>query len=105
MDTFSELPQIWAAAWIDCRDDLLNATRQIMKVQDTVRRDELLFELSDIPVVRQNVDDEIAEEARITADHSQDPDVWRAKQRLNWAAKFSEHYNRIGQEAAEQLTP
>jgi len=100
MGTFADLPQIWAAAWIDCRDDLVNASRQILAVPDENRRADLLAELSDIPVTRAEVTREIAESARIAGDHSQDPDVWSARQRLGWARRFAEHYWRVAQEAA-----
>jgi iron(III) transport system substrate-binding protein len=100
MGTFADLPQIWAAAWIDCRDDLLDASRQILAIPDKNRRDHLFAELSDIPVARSDVTREIAESAQIAADHSQDPDVWKARQRLNWAKRFAEHYRHVAEEAA-----
>ena len=100
MGTFSDLPQIWAAAWIDGQDDLHDACEKILAVADENRRARLLAELSDIPVTRADVMGEIAEAARITVDHSQDVDVWKARQRLNWAKRFAEHYRRVGEEAA-----
>ena len=98
--TFSELPQIWAAAWIDGRDDLLDACRQILGVADESRRTQLFAELSDIPITRLDVTREIAESAQVTTDRSQDPDVWKARRRLNWARRFADHYHRVAEEAA-----
>jgi iron(III) transport system substrate-binding protein len=98
--TFSELPQIWSAAWIDCRGDLLDTCRQILVIPDESRRARLLAELSDIPITRLDVTREIAEYGRVAADHSQDPDVWKARQRLEWARRFAEHYHHVAQEAA-----
>jgi iron(III) transport system substrate-binding protein len=100
MGTYSELPQIWAAAWIDCRDDLVEAGKRILAIGDRRRRDHLLAELSDIPITRSDVMREITESSRIAADHSEDLDVWRARQRLNWAKRFAEHYHRVAEEAA-----
>jgi ABC-type Fe3+ transport system substrate-binding protein len=100
MGTFADLPQIWAAAWIDDRDDLRDACKQIFAVADENRRARLLAELSDIPVTRSDVTREIAETARIAADPSEDPDVWKARQRLNWAQRFADHYHRVAEEAA-----
>jgi DICT domain-containing protein len=60
----------------------------------------LLAELSDIPVSRADVTHEIDQGRRIAADPSQDPDVWKARQRLNWARRFAEHYHRVAEEAA-----
>ncbi len=89
LGTFSELPQIWAAAWIDQRDDLQDACARILRVADPNRRAKLLAELSDIPVSRADVTREFDEGKRISADQSQDPDVWRARQRLAWARQFA----------------
>jgi hypothetical protein len=99
MGTYSELPQIWAAAWIDVRDDLQQACKQILAVPDEQKRAALLAELSDIPITRPEVTAEIATANHITADHSQDPDVWKARQRLNWAKKFAEHYRQVAAKA------
>jgi hypothetical protein len=100
MGTFSDLPQIWAAAWIDERDSLRDAYGKILAVTDEPRRARLLADLSDIPVTRGDVMREVADAARIAADHSQDLDVWKARQRLSWAKRFAEHYRQVGDEAA-----
>jgi len=100
MGTFSELPSIWAAAWIDDRDELLDATRRILAVADPNHRAQLLAELSNLPVTRGDVTREIAEANRITADHSEDPDVWHATQRLNWAKRFAAHFAKVAAETA-----
>ena len=99
MGTFSELPQIWGAAWIDAGDDLRAATQRILNVTDPARRAELLARLSDIPIVRADVTNEIAEAARIAADNSQDPEVWRTRKRLSWSRQFAAHYSQVAAEA------
>ena len=100
MGTFSELPQIWAAAWIDVGDDLRQACRQILRVSDPLRRGQLLDELADIPVSRADVSHEIDQGKIVAADRSQDPDVWKARQRLKWARRFAEHYHQVAEKAA-----
>jgi ABC-type Fe3+ transport system substrate-binding protein len=99
MDTFGELPQIWAAAWIDDRDDLHAATAQILAIRDEQKRAALLAELSDIPITRADVLAEIAEGKRVAADASRDPDVWRAEKRLQWSRLFAEHYRQVAERA------
>jgi iron(III) transport system substrate-binding protein len=100
MGTFSELPMIWAAAWIDDQDDLREAQAKILAVKEGERRAKLEAELSDIPVTRGEVTREIADGAKIAADPMQDPDVWRAKIRLSWAKRFADHYRAVAAEAA-----
>ncbi len=41
----------------------------------------------------------MAEGTKIAADHSQDPDIWRARKRLMWSKRFSEYYRAVGVEA------
>lgn len=100
MGTYLELPTIWAAAWIDDRDELEDALRRILAVKDEKRREGLLAELADIPVTRAEVTAEIAEGAKVAADQSKDPDVWRARKRLEWAKRFTEHYCQVAAQAA-----
>ena len=99
MGTYSELPQIWAAAWIDDRDALLQSCKSILAVSNPQQRDQLLADLSDLPITRADVTAEIAEAKRITAGGSQDPDVWKARQRLNWAKRFADHYRQVAARA------
>jgi iron(III) transport system substrate-binding protein len=99
MGTFSELPVIWAAAWIDEGDALRDAARQILAVPDPARRASLLAELANIPITRGEVSGEIAEGQRVAADRSQDPDVWQARKRLLWARRFGDYYRAVGLEA------
>ncbi len=52
MSTFSELPLIWAAAWIDAGDQLRDTCRKILLVPDEARRNSLFAELANIPISR-----------------------------------------------------
>lgn len=98
--TQSELPPIWAAAWIDQGDNLRAAYTSVLTTADQNKRAHLLSELSDIPITRADVTREIAERKRIEADHSEDLDLWKARQRLAWSRHFADHYSKIAKEAA-----
>jgi iron(III) transport system substrate-binding protein len=100
LGTFSELPSIWGAAWIDSRDDLRAAYTSVLAVGDEKRRSQLLAELCDIPISRADVTRQIADRRRIEADHSQDSDLFKARRRIEWSWRFAGHYRRIAQKAA-----
>jgi ABC-type Fe3+ transport system substrate-binding protein len=92
----SDLRPIWAAAWIDSRDDLRRAYAKILGVADRQKRAALLEQLADIPISRSDLAALIAARRKIEADPTQDPDQWKALQRLQWARRFSEHYQSVG---------
>jgi hypothetical protein len=92
----SDLRPIWAAAWIDSRDDLRRAYAKILGVADRQKRAALLEQLADIPISRSDLGALIAARRKIEADPTQDPDQWKALQRLQWARRFSEHYQSVG---------
>jgi ABC-type Fe3+ transport system substrate-binding protein len=92
----SDLRPIWAAAWIDARDDLRRAYIKILAVRDDQQRRGLLERLSDIPISRSDLAALIATRRKIESDPMQDPDQWKARQRLYWARRFMEHYRAVG---------
>ncbi|HEX4053496.1 MAG TPA: extracellular solute-binding protein [Tepidisphaeraceae bacterium] len=98
MRTLSELPSIWAAAWIDDSDDLQDVYARILSIPDENRRSQLLADLSDIPVTRPDVLKQVAQRKRIEGDPTQDPNIWKARQRLAWSRRFAEHYHQVAQE-------
>ncbi len=100
MTTLSELPSIWAAAWIDDEDVLQDAYARILSVRDGPRRTQLLAELSDIPITRPDVLRQIADRKHIAADHTEDLNLWAARQRLAWGQRFAEHYRHVAEKAA-----
>jgi iron(III) transport system substrate-binding protein len=100
LGTQSELPSIWAAAWIDQGDNLRAAYTSVLAIADQNKRAHLLSELSDIPITRADVTQQITERKRIEADHSEDLDLWKARQRLAWSRRFANHYSKIAKEAA-----
>lgn len=97
--TFSDIRMIWAAAWIDCRDQLRETYGNILAVEDPSKRRRLLDELADIPVTRGDVAKLMAQRIKIEHDPNQDADQWKAMQRIDWAQRFREHYRAIYQKA------
>ncbi|MGD0462338.1 MAG: extracellular solute-binding protein [Tepidisphaeraceae bacterium] len=100
LGTQSELPPIWAAAWIDQGDELHAAYAAVLAVSDQNRRAHLLFELSDIPISRTDVTTQIAQRKRIETDHTEDLDLWKARRQLEWSQRFAQHYRQVADEAA-----
>ena len=60
----------------------------------------MLADLSDLPITRADVTKEIATRKQIESDHTEDLDLWKARQRLAWSQRFADHYQRIATEAA-----
>jgi iron(III) transport system substrate-binding protein len=98
--TEAELPPIWAAAWIDQGDNLRAAYESILAIKDESRRAKLLADLSDLPITRADVTQEISDRKKIESDHSEDLDLWKARRRLAWSKRFADHYYQIAKEAA-----
>jgi ABC-type Fe3+ transport system substrate-binding protein len=99
MGMMTDLQWIWAAAWIDDRDDLRQACGRILSVSDPLRRSALLEELSDIPMTRSELTQLTSQRKGIEADPSADAELWKAQQRIAWGEKFREHYRRVAAEA------
>jgi iron(III) transport system substrate-binding protein len=100
MTFFSDLQWIWAAAWIDSRDALVDAYAKVRAVADPSKRQSLIEELADLPVSL----DRSALPLRIAGLQSISPSgadagVDRARQRIDWAKRFREHYHKVGTEA------
>jgi ABC-type Fe3+ transport system substrate-binding protein len=91
-----ELRPIWAAAWVDDGDDLRDAYRKILAIDDPNRREKLLADLVEPPITRQEV---------LQAGHDRlnsiPSDLDRARQRLDWAKRFLDHYRQIEDDAAD----
>jgi ABC-type Fe3+ transport system substrate-binding protein len=92
MALFTDTRPIWAAAWIDARESLKQAYSMILKVPDAKRRSELIVELADLPIEMKDVAALRAE--RLEVEKFGDSDEWKARQRIEWARRFREHYAR-----------
>ncbi|MDB5329753.1 MAG: hypothetical protein JWP03_904 [Phycisphaerales bacterium] len=95
---FGDTRPIWVAAWIDSRDALKEAYGKILAVKDDARRAALIDELADLPIEMGDVEKIKAERKRM----EQSPgelDAWRARQQIDWAARFRRHYEEVGKKA------
>ena len=98
MALMSDTAPIWVAAWIDSRPSLLNAYHAILSVKDDALRARLLAELADVPVTMHDIEQRRAERLRLVQSHA-DLDEWNARQRIRWATRFRDHYQRVAAQA------
>ena len=98
MKPFTELLQIWAAAWIDSRDELRSSYARILAVPDAQRREQLIAEFADLPITLAEVD-AIVKEHKARADAREDVEVWRARKRIELANRFRAHYRAVAAKA------
>lgn len=98
MSLFSDMRPLWAAAWIDSRETLKQAYAAILHVSEVGRRDRLMGELTNLPVQMNDVVAVRAQRAAMQRNH-QDITLWQTRQRIEWARKFREHYQRVTDEA------
>jgi hypothetical protein len=97
MVLFGDTLPLWAAAWIDSREELKSAYQAILAVEDRVRREQLLTELSDLPIEMRDVADLRVERKRLEgAGGAQE---WKARQRILWAKRFRQHYAEVAARA------
>jgi iron(III) transport system substrate-binding protein len=92
MRLMSRLLPIWAAAWIDAKSTLDEAYRAVLAVPDTARRQQLTFELSDIPIDYA----EVALPPRPPPPGGPtDPRLWAARERAAFGERFRHHYAQV----------
>jgi hypothetical protein len=100
MALFTDIRPIWAAAWIDSRDDLVQTYADILAVPDEGRREKLLGELADVPLTMQDV--QADNTTRKQKEAAGNADEWKARSRLEWARKFRMFYRRLAAQAAAE---
>ena len=98
MRLFSDTRPVWAAAWIDSRAALKDAYDEILELKDAARRDQLLLELSDLPIEMNDLVEQNAKRKQLE-ETKQDARLWVTKQRVNWANKFRAHYRSVVEKA------
>jgi iron(III) transport system substrate-binding protein len=89
MRQLGRLLPIWGAAWMDAKSVLDQAYRAVLAVADPVRRERLLFELSDIPI---EYDEVTAPAPPPAAGTTLDPRLEAARDRLQLGERFRRHY-------------
>lgn len=102
MRLFSDTRPIWAAAWIDSRGALKDAYATILAVEDPETRRQLIYELSDLPIEMSDVAAQNARRRQLEQSKEparEDSRLWMAKQRVDWARKFREHYKAVAAKA------
>jgi ABC-type Fe3+ transport system substrate-binding protein len=98
MALMSDTRPIWSAAWIDSRDELLDAYQRILAIQDTATRSSLLAKLSDIPVTLTDVENRRTQRTAVEKSNDDIAD-WTARDRIAWSTKFRNHYAQVAAEA------
>jgi hypothetical protein len=94
MALFSDTRPIWVAAWIDSRDALKDAYASILRVRDEAQRAALIDELADLPVTMADIA-AIRDQRKALEKSAGELDEWRARQKIEWAKRFAEHYEKI----------
>jgi ABC-type Fe3+ transport system substrate-binding protein len=98
MALMSDTRPIWSAAWIDSRDDLLDAYQAILTLPDAPRRTALLAKLSDVPVTMNDVEQRRTERTSVEKSSGDIAD-WTARNRIAWSTRFRNHYAQVAAEA------
>lgn len=114
MAEFSDLRNVWAAAWMDAGETLEHAAARIMELGDSIRRDQLLDELGTPPKV--TLEDAAGEPVTLTLDREgllalrglrkgveategADVQEWQARTRIRVAEAFRRHYDAVAAKA------
>jgi iron(III) transport system substrate-binding protein len=99
MGLFADTRPIWTAAWIDSRDALHEAYARILRESDQSKREQLLSDLANLPVDLKDIVDIRTKRTSIESAHG-DIDLWKARQRIDWANRFRDHYRGVGEKAS-----
>lgn len=112
MALFTDSRMVWTAAWVDARESMKDAYAAILEVNDLRLRGDLLEQLGRLPIAM--------DDAGLPADHKDWPTVaglrqqrgalekgttkgdvneWKARTRLDLAARFRAHYDALREKA------
>ncbi|HEY8749488.1 MAG TPA: ABC transporter substrate-binding protein [Tepidisphaeraceae bacterium] len=100
MALLSDTRPIWNAAWIDSRDDLLDAYQAILALGDSTKRTSLLGRLADLPVTLKDVEQRRDDRTAIEKAGG-DINDWTARDRIAWSSRFRQHYEKVAAEARQ----
>ena len=95
MRQLGRLIPIWAAAWIDTKPHLDRAYRAVLSIADLERRERLLFELSDLPIELDDLDQVPTPAEAGDLPPTLDPRLLAARQRMGWSERFRRHYDEV----------
>jgi iron(III) transport system substrate-binding protein len=90
MRQLGRLLPIWAAAWLDAKSSLDEAYRAVLAVPEPARREQLRFELSDIPIEYTDL-----AQPGAPAPPGVDARLVAARERARWGALFRGHYRAV----------
>jgi hypothetical protein len=85
---------VWGAAWIDAKSTLDEAYEAVRSVPDPARREQLMFQLSDIPIEYDEVSPMPGAPPRSSA-AGDDARLEGARERLSLGDRFRSHYARV----------
>jgi ABC-type Fe3+ transport system substrate-binding protein len=106
MAQMTELRLVWAAAWVDGREALLEADHAVLAVPDPVARARLREELARVPITMADVAAIRDERKRREGTDAVGLEMWKAKKRVELAEKFRRHYREVEQAAKKSaLSP
>ena len=101
MALMSDTRPIWSAAWIESRDELLDAYQTIRALPGFRQRAMLsLQKLSDVPVTMADVEQRRTDRTVIEK-ASGDIADWTARDRISWSTRFRSHYAQVAAEARQ----
>lgn len=95
MALFGDMRPVWAAAWMDAREDMKRCYAQILKVEDPARRATLLAQFADVPVRMADVVKDRDARKALAKERPDAVAYEAAKTRMRWAAVFRDHYERL----------
>jgi hypothetical protein len=98
MALMTDTRMIWTTAWIDTRENLVSAYRQVLKVTMRKQRARLIQELFMPKFVTLAAVQEMRDKRRKAEVAGRAPE-WRAQQRIHWSHLFSDHYEKIERKA------
>jgi ABC-type Fe3+ transport system substrate-binding protein len=95
MALMTELRLVWAAAWVDAREALLDANRAVTAVPDIRPRALLRDELARVPITMADVAAIRDERKKREGTDAVGLEMWKARQRIELADKFRRHYRDV----------
>ncbi len=104
MALMTELRLVWAAAWVDGREALLEADRAVLAVPDAAARARLREQLAHVPISMSDVAAIREERKKREGTDAVGLEMWKAQQRVELAEKFRRHYRDV-KAAAEKAVP